>query len=69
MASGIFMRFRRAPLHQCSVFYLAQRFWHLWFIAFLLGFSLPPFPPGSVIFLCYGVRVRVCALSYLLFFH
>ena len=32
----------------CLVFYLAQRFWHLWFIAFLLGFSLPPFPPGSV---------------------
>ena len=34
----------------CSVFYLAQHFWHLWFITFLLGFSLPPFPPGSVRF-------------------
>ena len=38
----------------CSVFYLAQHFWHLWFITFWLGFHLPPFPPSSVSFLfCY----------------
>ena len=58
----------------CSGFNLAQRFWRLWFIAFLLGFSLPPFPPGNASFLLsFGVgvwvRVRVCAMSYLLFFH
>ena len=55
-------------LCMCSVFYLAQRFWRLWFIAFLLGFSPPPFSPGSVSFFCFGVRVRVCVMSYLLFF-
>ena len=51
----------------CLVFYLAQRFWRLWFIAFLLDFPLPPFPPGSISFLLsFGIRVRVYAMSYLL---
>ena len=43
----------------CSVFYLVQRFWRLWFIAFLLDFSLSPFPPCSVSFLSFGVMVSV----------
>ena len=69
-------RFKNAFSAAFSVRFLlsgtvAQRFWRLWFIAFLLGFSLPPFPPGSVRFLLsFGVwvRVRVCAMSYLLIF-
>ena len=58
VASGILMRFRH--LCTCSEFYLAQRFWRLWFIAFCLDFlSLPPHPVVSVFVIFWvGVRVR-----------
>ena len=51
MASGFSMWFRRAPLHVLGILLSSA--------LFLLGFSLPPFPPGSVIFLSFGVGVRV----------
>ena len=74
MASGILLRFRRAPLH-VLVNLLYSAFCVAWLVyRVLLGFSFPPFPPGSVSLLFFGigvsvwglVRVRVSSLSYLL---
>ena len=72
MASGILLQFRRAPLHVLgnllySTFFVA---WLVYWV--LLGFSFPPFPPGSVTLLLFGigvvglVRVRVSSSSYIL---
>ena len=54
----------------CMEVYLAQHFFGSLVCRVLLGFSHPPFPPGSVSFLLsFGVgvwvRVGVSALSYL----
>ena len=76
MASSIPLQFRRAPLHMLgnllySVFFVA---WLVYRV--LLGFSFPPFPPGSVTLLLFGIGVGgwlglglVRCLIYLLFFH
>ena len=76
MASGILLQLRRAPLHILrnllySAFFVA---WLVYLV--LLGFSFPPFPPGSVTLLLFGVDVGgwlglrlVRCLIYLLFFH
>ena len=54
-----FHGFRRAPLHVLGIL-LAQHFLASLVYCVLLGFSLPPFPPGSVSFLLsFGVRVWV----------
>ena len=77
MASSILLRFRRAPLHVLvnllySAFFVAWLVYHV-----LLGFSFPPFPPGSVSLLFFGFGVSVggwsglglvLCLIYLLFF-
>ena len=69
VASGISMRCRRAPLHVLGILlssaFLVSLVYRVFCWAFL---SLPSLPVVSV-FLCFGVRVRVCAMSYLLFFH
>ena len=57
VASGILLQFRRAPLHVLgnlpySAFFVA---WLVYRV--LLGFSFPPFPPGSVTLLLFGVGV------------
>ena len=78
MASGILLRFRRAPLYMLvnllySVFFVA---WLVYLV--LLGLSFLPFPPGSVSLLFFGIGVSiggwlglglVLCLIYLLFFH
>ena len=77
MASGILLRFRRAPLHVLvNLFYSA--FFVAWLVyRVLLGFSFPPFPPGSVSLLFFGIGVSVggwfglglvLCLIYILFF-
>ena len=48
---------RHAPLHMLGIL--------LWFIAFLLGFSLTPFPPSSVSF--FYVLGSGLVLQYVLF--
>ena len=78
MASGILLRFRRAPLH-VHVISLYSAFFVAWLVYLvLLGFSFPPFPPGSVSLLFFGIGVSVggwlglglvLCLIYLLFFH
>ena len=79
MASGILLRFRRAPLHVLGIL-LFSAFFVAWLVYRILkGFSFPPFPPGSVSLLLFGigvrvgdsvrVRVQVLCLIYLLFFH
>ena len=78
MASGILLRFRRAPLHVLGIL-LYSAFFVAWLVYRVLwGFSFPPFPPGSVSLLLFGigvrvggwVRVRVSSMFYLLlFFH
>ena len=76
MASGILLQLRRAPLHVFGILlYLA--FFVAWLVyRVLLGFSFPPFPPGSVRLLLFGIGVSVrglvrlvLCLIYLLFFH
>ena len=59
MASDILLRFTRAPLHMLgillySAFFVAWLVYHI-----LLGFSFPPFPPGSVRLLLFGIGVSV----------
>ena len=67
MASGIFMRFRRAPLQVLGIL-LSSMFWvSLVYHVFVGRFA--PFPPGSVSFLLsFGVGVRImvgiCTMSY-----
>ena len=71
MASGILLQFRRAPLHV-----LGNLLYSAFFVAWLVyrvfrGFSFPPFPPGSVTLLLFGIcwgldRLRVSSLSYIL---
>ena len=78
MASSILLRFRRAPLH-VLVTLLYSAFFVAWLVfCVLLGFSSPPFPPGSVSLLLFGIGVSVggwlglglvLCLIYLLFFH
>ena len=78
MASSILLRFRRAPLH-VLVNLLYSAFCVTWLVyRVLLGFSFPPFPPGSVSLLFFGIGVSVggwlglglvLCLIYLLFFH
>ena len=78
VASGILLRFRRAPLH-VLVNLLYSAFCIAWLVyRVLLGFSFPPFPPGSVSLLFFGIGVSVrgwlglglvLCLIYLLFFH
>ena len=78
MASGILLRFRRAPLH-VLVNLLYSVFCVAWLVyRVLLGFSFPPFPPGSVCLLFFGIGVSVggwlglglvLCLIYVLFFH
>ena len=63
MACGILRRCRRAPLHMLGILLSSAFLASLVCWAFL---SLPSLPVVSV-FLCFGVRV--CAMSYLLFFH
>ena len=75
-ASGILFRFRRAPLHV-----LVNLLYSAFCVAVyrvLLGLSFPPFPPGSVSLLFFGIGVSVrgwlglglvLCLIYLLFFH
>ena len=73
MASGILLQFRRAPLH-VLVNLLYPAFCIAWLVYHvLLGFSFPPFPPGSVSLLFFGIGVSVggwlvLCLIYL-FFH
>ena len=66
--SRTLLRFFGQPLsNQLYITYLAQRFWRLWFIAFLLGFSLPPFPPSSSqVFVTFCGR-GLCYVSFLFF--
>ena len=55
VASGILLRFRRAPLHML-VNLLYSAFCVAWLVyRVLLGFSFPPFPPGSVSLLFLGL--------------
>ena len=70
MASGIFMRCRCSPLHVLSILLSSEFLVSLVYRIFVGLLSAPPFPPGSVSFLSFGVgvRVRVCAKSHLLFF-
>ena len=78
VASGIFLRFRCAPLH-VLVNLLYSAFFMAWLVyRVLLGFSFPPFPPGSVSLLFFGIGVSVGGwlglgfvlwLINLLFFH
>ena len=76
VASGILLQFRRAPLH-VLVILLYSAFFVLWLVyRVLLGFSFPPFLPGSVSLLFFGIGVSVgdwlglvlCPI-YLLFLH
>ena len=78
VASGILLRFRRAPLHVLMNL-LYSAFFVVWLVyRILLGFSFPPFPPGSVSLLFFGIGVSVggwlglglvlCRI-YLLFLH
>ena len=71
MASGILLQFRRVPLHVLRIL-LYSAFFVAWLIyRVLLGFSFPPFPPGSVRLLLFGIGVsvrglvRVSSLSYI----
>ena len=60
MASGILLQFRRAPLHVLGIL-LYSAFFVSWLISrVLLGFSFPPFPPGSVICYCLGFGLGLC---------
>ena len=78
MASGILLWFRHAPLH-VLVNLLYSAFCVAWLVyCVLLGFSFPPFLPGSVSLLFFGIGVSVrgwlglglvLCLIYLLFFH
>ena len=78
VASGILLRFRRAPLHVLMNL-LYSAFFVAWLVyRILLGFSFPPFPPGSVRLLFFGIGVSVggwlglglvLCLIYLLFLH
>ena len=59
MASGILLWFRRAPLHVLGIL-LYSAFFVAWLVfGVLLGFSFPPFPPGSVGLLLFGFGVSV----------
>ena len=75
VASGILLRFRRAPLHVLMNLLYSAFFVAWWVYRVLLGFS---FPPGSVSLLFFGIGVSVgvwlglglvLCLIYLLFFH
>ena len=76
MASRILLQFRRAPLHVLRNL-LYSAFFVAWLVyRVLLGFSFPPFPPGSVTLLLFGIGVGgwlglglVRCLIYLLVFH
>ena len=78
MASGIVLRFRRAPLHVLGNL-LYSAFFVTWLVyRVFLGFSFPPFPPSSVRLLLFGIGVSVggwlglglvLCFIYLLFFH
>ena len=74
MALAFLLQFSRAPLHVLGIL-LYSAFFVAWLVyRVLLGFSFPPFPPGSVRLLLFGigvsvgglVRVRVSSLSYIL---
>ena len=72
MASGILLQFRHAPLHVLGIL-LYSAFFVAWLVyRVLLGFSFPPFPPGSVRLFLFGIGVsvrglfRVSSLSYVL---
>ena len=72
VASGILLQLRRAPLHMFEIL-VYSAFFVAWLVyRVLLGFSFPPFPPGSVGLLLFGIGVsvkglvRVSSLSYIL---